>query len=250
MVALECSPISCACRAMLSHICPLTLWSQIILRTRGWKISAPPPGSESTPASFNLISVSPVDSFDAREVAHLDHRERFQVHAWAALLQPADHLQEIFERQIRVQAAHDVEFQRAFARALFGAGINLFQGEVVRTRRAGVAAKGAELAMSDTYVRRIDVPVDIEISHVAVLFFTHVIRQPANGQQVRRAVQRDAIIDRKPLPGKNFAGNRLQPLIGDCKCADFESVEKFKRAKPQQQHPRTTETTYQYNRSL
>src|SRR5207244_13122657 len=65
--------------------------------------------------------------------------------------------------QIRVQAAYDVELQGAFARALFRAGVNLFQGEVVGARRAGVAAKSAELAMSDTHVGRIDVAVDVEI---------------------------------------------------------------------------------------
>ena len=35
MVALERSPISCAVRAICSHIRPLTLWSQMMRRTRG-----------------------------------------------------------------------------------------------------------------------------------------------------------------------------------------------------------------------
>src|SRR2546430_13395578 len=90
-----------------------------------------------------------------------------------------------------------------------------------------IAAKGAELAVSDTNVGRIDVPVDVEISHVAVLFFAHVIRQPANGKEIGRAVQRDAIIERKPLVGKNFVRNRLQPLICNRKFTHFESIEKL-----------------------
>src|SRR2546430_7787602 len=107
-----------------------------------------------------------------------------------------------------------------------------------------IAAKGAELAVSDTNVGRIDVPVDVEISHVAVFFFAHVIRQPANGKQIGRAVQRDAIIERKARAGKNGVGNRLQTLIGDRQFAHLEFVESFKRAKLLPQRPRTAGTTY------
>ena len=103
------------------------------------------------------------------------------MHAGTALLEPAHHLQKIVERQIRMQPADNVKFQRAFARALFRAGVNLFQREVVRARRVGVAAKSAELAVRHANVGRIDVPVDVVIRDVAVLSFAHVIRQPAHG---------------------------------------------------------------------
>ena len=52
------------------------------------KISAPPPGSESTPASFSATSLADGKFRDAREIAHLDHRKGLQVHARAALLKP------------------------------------------------------------------------------------------------------------------------------------------------------------------
>ena len=65
------------------------------------------------------------------------------MNARAALLQPANHLQEIFERQIGMQAADDVEFQRAFARTLLRALINLFERKVVRARRIRIAPKSA-----------------------------------------------------------------------------------------------------------
>ena len=112
-----------------------------------------------------------------------------------------------------------MEFQGSFARALFGSRVNFFQRKVVSAWRVGVTAKGAELAMSDTNVGRINVPVDVEIGDVAVLFFAHVIREPADRQQVRRAIQRAAVVKRKPLAGENFVCNRLQPLIGDRKFA-------------------------------
>jgi len=122
---------------------------------------------------------------DAREVAYLDHRERFQVHARAALLQPADHFQKIFERQVRVQAADDVKLQRPFAHALFRARINFIQCKIVSARRIRIAAKRAQFAVRHANIRRIDMPVDIVVCDVAVLFLAHVIRQPAHGKQIR-----------------------------------------------------------------
>ncbi len=166
------------------------------------------------------------------------------MHTRAALLQPANHLQKIFKRQIRVQAAHDVKFQRPFARALFGAGVNFFQGEVIRSRRAGIPSKRAELAMGDTNVGRIDVPIDVEIGDVPVFLLAHAICQPTNRQQVRRAVQPDAVVNAQALACQHFLGNRVQPLVGDLKFAHFEFVESFKRAKPLPQRPRTPGTTY------
>ena len=137
-----------------------------------------------------------------------------------------------------------MEFQGSFARALFGSRVNFFQRKVVSAWCVGVTAKGAELAMSDTNVGRINVPVDVEIGDVAVFFFAHVIRHPANGQEVRRTIQRDAIVKGKPFTREHFLGNRLQPLIGDRKFAHYESIESFKRAKPPPQRPRTAETAY------
>ena len=119
---------------------------------------------------------------NAREVAHFHHRERLQVHAGAALFQPAQHVQEVFKRQIGMQPAHDVKFQCALAHALFRARVNLFQRKAVRSRSVRVAPKRAQFAMRHANIRRIDVPVDVVIRHVAVLFLAHVIRQPAYGQ--------------------------------------------------------------------
>ncbi len=148
---------------------------------------------------------------DAREVAHLDHGECFQVHARAALFEPADHFQKIFERQVRVQAADNVKFQRAFAHTLFRARINLIQRKIVGAGRVGIAAKGAKLAVCNADVCRIDVPIDVVIRDIAVLFLAHVIRQPAHGQQVGRTIQRDAVVKAQPFAGQDFIRNRLQP---------------------------------------
>ena len=50
-------------RAISSHCDPSILWSQMMRRTRSEKISAPPPGMESMPASFKRCRTSRADSF-------------------------------------------------------------------------------------------------------------------------------------------------------------------------------------------
>ena len=99
-------------------------------------------------------------------------------------LQAAHHLQEIFEGQIGMQPADHVEFGGAFAHALFGALVNLFEREGVGARRVRIAPKGAELAMRDADVGGIDVAVDVEISRRCRGAFRELIGQPANCEQI------------------------------------------------------------------
>src|ERR1039457_528219 len=63
MVQLEWRPSECAVRAVSIHCSPVILWSQMMRRTRSQKISAPPPGSESMPASRSRTSTSRTDIF-------------------------------------------------------------------------------------------------------------------------------------------------------------------------------------------
>src|SRR5258708_17754206 len=81
------------------------------------------------------------------------------MHARAALFKAADELKEMIERQIRMQSAHDVKFRCAFADALLGALVDLFKSERVGAGSVGIAAEGAQLAMCDADVGRIDVAV-------------------------------------------------------------------------------------------
>src|ERR1700682_2201319 len=80
---------------------------------------------------------------DARKVADFDHRERLEVHAGEALLEPADEFQEIVEGKVWMQAADDVKLRRAFTNALVSALINFFQCECIRAGRIRIAPKGA-----------------------------------------------------------------------------------------------------------
>ena len=85
--------------------------------------------------------------------------------------------------------------------------------------------------------------------------FAHVIREPADGQQVRRAIQRDAVVEAQPLARQNFVGDGLQPWIGDCQFGHFESAEnsnapnRYRRA-PEQQEQQTNITVHREKRSI
>ena len=126
---------------------------------------------------------------DARKEMHFDHGERFEMNPGAALFQPAHHLQIVIEGQIRMQPANDVEFRRAFAHALFCALVNLFQCVNVCAGSVRIATKRTQPAMRQAHVRRIDVAIDVEIGDIAVPLFTHVIRKPADREQIGRPEQ-------------------------------------------------------------
>src|SRR5258708_10283462 len=164
------------------------------------------------------------------------------MHARAALFKAADELKEMIERQIRMQSAHDVKFRCAFADALLGAVVDLFKSERVGAGSVGIAAEGAQLAMCDADVRRIDVAVDVVIGDVPVALLADVVCEPADGQQIRRAIQHDAVVHRQPLTIENLIGDWLEPYVSNRKFAHSRSVKKFKRAKPQLRRPRTTVT--------
>ena len=112
-----------------------------------------------------------------------------------------------------MQTADHVKFRGAFARALLGALPDLFQRKGVRARRVGVAAKRAQLAVRHADVGGIDVPVDVEVADVAVPLLAHVVGQPAQRQQVRRAIQRQAVVEVQALAGQHLIGDRPQPRV-------------------------------------
>src|SRR5690349_18931518 len=89
---------------------------------------------------------------DARKVTDFHHSESFQMDAAETLFQPPNELQEIIERQIRVQAADNMKLRGAFANTLVCALVNLLQRECVSARRTRVAPKRAQFAMCHAYI--------------------------------------------------------------------------------------------------
>src|ERR1700739_2008053 len=152
---------------------------------------------------------------DAREIADLDHGESLQMHARTAGFQPSNQVEKIVEREIGVQAADQMKFRGAFTQTLFGALPDFFQGKCVGAGSVRAAAESAELAMRHADVRWVDVPVNVEVANVAVALFADVVRQPAQGQQIGRAINGDAVLEAEPFAGQNFGGDGFEARIVD-----------------------------------
>ena len=111
--------------------------------------------------------------------------------------------------------------------ALPGALPDFFERIGVRAAGIFVAPKRAQLAMRAADVGGIDVPVDVEVADVAVALFAHIIRQPANGQQIARGIEREAVLGGKPLAGEHFFSDGLEAVVRDVQlCVHLKSGEK------------------------
>ena len=147
----------------------------------------------------------------AGEERDLDHGEGLDVDLGKALLQAADQVEEVFERQVGMQAADDVELGDCFGVAGGRRLPGLFESHGVAGRVALLAAKGAELAGRHADVGGVDVAIDVEVGHVAVHPLAHVVGQPADGQHVgrsRRAQGRRANASRSPASTLAAMGSR------------------------------------------
>src|SRR3954464_2220517 len=81
-----------------------------------------------------------------RQIADLDHGERFYMDFGKALLQPGDQIEKISERKIRMQAADDVELRDCFRITLRRGLPSFFERHGVRASRIFFAFVSPEAA--------------------------------------------------------------------------------------------------------
>src|SRR5579864_5794429 len=137
------------------------------------------------------------------------------MHLREALLEAANHVEVKRKRQIGMQPTDNMKFGRAFRDALPRALPDFFERVAVRALGIFVAPESAQAAMRAADIRGIDVPVDVVVAEVAVALLANMIREPTNGKQIARFVERQAILSRKALASEHFLGDRFNPLIGD-----------------------------------
>ncbi len=114
IVAVVGIPSDCASRITPSHSWGLTLRAEMRLRTRSTRISAPAPGSDFMPASFNRRARRDVVvCFDVRQADDLRHRERMQVGLRILAPHAAKKRFEPFDAEFRIDAALDHDLGRA-----------------------------------------------------------------------------------------------------------------------------------------
>ena len=135
------------------------------------------------------------------------------MHLRKALFQAAQHLAVPVQRQLGMQAAHDVEFGDGFAIALAGLVPDLFKRHRVCLGIALLLAERAQLATGHADIGRIDVAIDVEVSLVAVQPLADLVRQPADPQQIRSAINRQAVLIGQPLAGGDLGSDRFETSI-------------------------------------
>ncbi len=148
-----------------------------------------------------------------REIADLDHGEGLQVDLRKALLQAAQHLAVPVERQLRMQAAHDVEFGNGFRVTMPGLFPDFLQRHGVRLGILGALAERTQFAARHADIGGIDVAVDVEEGGVAVEAFADLVGQPADAQQIGRAVNNDAVLVGQPLAGIDLGADGFEASV-------------------------------------
>src|SRR5262245_5393790 len=101
-----------------------------------------------------------------------------------------------------MQAANDVKFRDRFGIAGSRSLEGFFERHGVGASCIVLASESAETAGGNADVGGIDVPVDVEICHVAMQALTHVIGKPPDSQNVRGAIERDRVFKAEPLAGQ------------------------------------------------
>ena len=179
IVAVVDMPSRCAWRITFSHSAVRVFFGAMMSRTRSTRISAPPPGIESRPASRRRVERVPgcVQLRAARDVLDLGRRERVQVDR-VALLDRAEEVLVVVDGEVGVvPALHEDAGAADRERLLDLLEDDRLRQQVALGAVAGPPVEGAEVAVGDADVRVVDVAVDDE-------------RDPAGVGAPRRAASR------------------------------------------------------------
>lgn len=129
------------------------------------------------------------------------------------LLQSGAKIEEVLEWQIRVQTADDVKFRDGFRVSGSGGLESLFQRHRVGARSVFLPAERAEPAGGYANIRWIDVPVDVEISYVAMHALANLIRHPAEAENVAGPVKDESIVAIESLACHHLVVNSAKTRV-------------------------------------
>ena len=148
-----------------------------------------------------------------RQVGDLHHGQRLQVHPREALLQAAEHLAVPIQRQFGVQSADDVKLRDRLAIPVARRFPRLLERHGVGARVLGPFAERAQPATRHANVGGVDVPVDVEVGDVAVQPLAHQVGHITHRQQVRCAVERQAVFVIEAHSCRGLFEYRLHALV-------------------------------------
>ena len=149
------------------------------------------------------------------QVVDLHAGEGLQVHVRADLADGAEHVHVIGERQVRVDAADDVDLADRLVQPLTDLGADLVQAHLVGQRVTLGTAEGAELAQVGADVRVVDVLVVDEVGAVAVLPLADDVGEVAEGEDVRVVVEATAVVQGQAFARPDLVEDVAEPGLGD-----------------------------------
>ncbi len=180
-----------------------------LVRMRALKTSGAAP-RERPQASFlqGLEGVGHGELGQVGQVGDLHRGEGLEVHVGPELPDAPEHVQIIGKGQIRVQAAHNVDFRHRLVQTLahlvqnfgqrHGVGLGVVRGF---TERAELAAVDADVGI--VYVLVINV-----IGLAAVEALPHQVGQIPHPEEVPAAIQGHPVLPGEPLLGRDLVVNR------------------------------------------
>src|ERR1700735_3464943 len=98
-----------------------------------------------------------------------------------------------------MQTANNVKLGDRLCEPLAGCLPCLFQSHGASVGLSLLSAERAKPARRHTDVRRIDVPIHVEVRDIAMHALTHQIRHPADGKDVSAAIQGKTVIEAETL---------------------------------------------------
>src|SRR5882724_9840097 len=103
-----------------------------------------------------------------------------------------------------------MQFSRAFRKGLAGDAEGIVEVMRVRVRLARGAVEPAEFAINVADIRRIKMPVDVEISRAAMLLPADGVGEFAQGVEIVGREKRYAVFKRQARTACYFAANLVQ----------------------------------------
>src|SRR6266550_3032654 len=148
-------------------------------------------------------------------MSHFDRSKSLDHHLRVALLEAAEHVDIVGEPELGMQPADDVElarrivargvrFREYFVEAA-RVGAVFFRHPGERTEHAGVA--------QNADIRRIDVLVGGKVHAVAIAPRVGEVREVAEGEQVVRGKQREAVLACEPLAAFDLGSNGCEARL-------------------------------------
>ena len=132
---------------------------------------------------------------------------------WILLLQSRKQIGEIAERQFGVQAAGDVQFSRAFRDGLTRDAQGIVDVVRIGIRLTRRAKETTELAIGITDIRRIEMPIDVEVRRPAMLLSSRGVGKFAQRVEIVSAEESYAVSKGETLVAIYFGADLVKSCV-------------------------------------